>query len=136
VLERQFGDAQDFWDGNWVHSVAKYERGGSCVTTAGPFLHLSAVARFIEGLRSLNTDLTGTAALDTIEPNLRVEVTGDGKGHLSVVVDITPDNLVEEHQFREDLDQTFLPELIASCEAVLTRLPLREPTAMHRAGDA
>ena len=67
-----------------------------------------------------------TAALDPLEPELRVAVeTVDRLGHLRARVEITPDHLAQAHRMEFDLDQTYLPEIIKACTAVLKEYPVR-----------
>ena len=67
-----------------------------------------------------------TAALDPLEPELRVAVeTVDCLGHLRARVEITPDHLAQAHRMEFDLDQTYLPEIIRGCTAVVREYPIR-----------
>jgi len=46
-------------------------------------------------------------------------------GHLDLEVDITPDHLNETHQFRIEIDQSYLSDLIAHLHEILGRFPLK-----------
>ena len=42
-------------------------------------------------------------------------------------IDITPDKMLERHQFKESFDQTYLPAIIRQCRDILIEYPVREP---------
>lgn len=48
-------------------------------------------------------------------------------GHLEILVEITPDHLTQEHKFRFEVDQSYLPGLISQCRKILSRWPARSP---------
>lgn len=124
---RQLPDATDYWDGNWLMVTASCTSQSSSVTAGGPILHLSEVAAFLKDCEALHKTLNGSATLDCMEPNLRVELLAEARGHIQVAVSITPDNVKESHEFRDELDQTFLPAILASCKRILKNYPLRAP---------
>lgn len=67
---------------------------------------LAAFAREIE---ALHRDLRGRAQLQPQEPNITLELTGDGKGHVTVLG--TLQNLFERKnqlRFEFEIDQTYL----------------------------
>ena len=87
----------------------------------------SDVARFRDQLISAYESLEGEATLSSLEPHLKVTLTVQRLGHIAGEVKITPDHLNQFHRFDIGLDQSYLPALIASCEAVLERFPVVEP---------
>ena len=123
---RQFPDASDYWDGNWLRVTAYATSPDSRVRTHGSVLHLSEVVQLMRGCEQLYETLEGRAGLDCMEPNLGVELTARGGGHIGVRVSITPDHLGESHEFLGEIDQTYIPGVIAACRRILERLPVRE----------
>jgi hypothetical protein len=69
--------------------------------------------------------LEGTAALTTLEEQLEVRLQATSLGHLDLEVDITPDHINETHQFRLEIDQSYLSDLIGDLQQVLGRYPLK-----------
>lgn len=124
VFGRQYGDSQDFWDGNWVNVLVHCAAGGAQVETSGPILHLSSLAQWLDQTRELHRTLNGSAELGSIEPNLSAKIALED-GHGSLVVDITPDHLTQQHRFIFEVDQSYLPELIGGLVSVLSHYPLR-----------
>jgi hypothetical protein len=129
VLGRQFPDANDFWDGNWLNVQARVQAPGASVEARGAIVHASEVAKFVEELEPLHTNLVGEAALRCIEPNLQIVIRGDALGHMAVKVMITPDHMTQSHEFRFDLDQTYLGPLLDGCRNVLSNWPVRAVTS-------
>lgn len=127
VHGRQFPDSTDYWDGNWLRVTAYATSPGSRVRTHGSILHLSEVVQLKHGCERLYETLEGRAGLDCMEPDLDVEFTARGGGHIGVKVSINPDHLSESHEFLDEIDQTYLPGIIAACRRILERLPIREP---------
>ncbi len=122
---RQFPDATDYWDGNWLRITAHCGTHGADVWTSGPILNLPALVGWLAELEELNRSLTGEANLVPSEPELSVALTAGELGHISMKVEITPDNMTQEHTFRFDLDQSFLGPVIASCRKIVKDYPVR-----------
>jgi hypothetical protein len=125
VLGRQFPDANDFWDGNWLNVRARMQAPGALVEAGGAIIRTPEVAKFASELEPLHAELTGEAALRCIEPNLAIVIRCDALGHLAVQVTITPDHMTQSHVFRFGLDQTYLGPLRDACRNVLSTWPLR-----------
>ena len=49
----------------------------------------------------------------------------DGRGHLRVRVELTPDPQAQGHWFEYVIDQSYLPETIRQLDAVLELFPVR-----------
>jgi hypothetical protein len=80
VLGRQFPDAQDYWDGNWLEVKCTCAAPGSFVEAEGPFVHLSEIER-------LETLLSGTERerkMNLIEPDLALSFEAGNLGDLSL----------------------------------------------------
>jgi hypothetical protein len=75
------------------------------------------LARFAQEIRQLRHDLVGTAELESQEPNIALEFSGDGKGH--VTVDGTAQNDFARGTklvFQLEIDQTFLNAIAEALE--------------------
>ena len=124
VRGRQFPDASDYYDGNSLITIATMQVGQSSVTTEGAILMTSDFERFRNELAAMHETLTGEALLSGYEPNLKVLLRADRLGHINGKVEITPDQMSEFHRFDVDFDQTYLPALLTSCEAIMQRFPV------------
>jgi hypothetical protein len=125
VLGRQFPDATDFWDGNWLNIRAHVEATGASVEARGAFVRTSEIAQFAQELEALHTNLVGEAALRCIEPALRIVIRCDALGRVAVKLMITPDHLTQLHEFEFSLDQTYLGPVLDGCKNILSNWPVR-----------
>ena len=123
---RQFPDATDFWDGNWVKATVACEAEGAIVWVSGPILHLSELKTWADDCQKMNETLLGRAELKCMEPNLAIELSLNQTGQMQMNVFITADHLSQTHQFEFSLDQSYLPDLIRGVRKVLEGFPLRE----------
>ena len=125
IRDREFPEAQDFYDGNWLNLRATVRSEHASVTTEGAILMTSDFERFRDQLVAMHKSVSGEASLSGYEPNLSVSLKASQLGHISGQIEITHDHLNERHRFEViGLDQTYLPELIASCDAILERHPV------------
>ena len=125
VHGREFPDLADFWDSNWLNVTARVEASGARVEIQGPLIRNTEIQAFTEQLRKLNSTLKGTAKLDCLEPALHVSLTADDSvGHIGIAISITPDQLSQRHSFEFGFDQSYLPRLIARCDAILANFPI------------
>ena len=129
VLGRRFPDANDYWDGNWLNVRARVEAPGALVEAQGAIVFAPELAEFVKQLETLYTTLVGEAALRCMEPNLQVAIQGDSLGHVAVTLMITPDHMTQSHEFKFDLDQTYLGPFLNGCRSVLSRWPVRAETS-------
>ena len=125
VHGRQFPTSDDYWDGNWLRISAEYRSASSRVKTEGPIIHLGELVGLFESCERLYETLAGEAELDCMEPELNVKLKAGLSGQIQLEVSITPDNLNEEHIFRQDIDQTYLPQIIAECGSLLAEYPIK-----------
>ena len=122
---RQFPDASDYWDGNWLMVRAVVEAPGAMVRCEGPILMATDFARFQQELCAAHVALRGEATLSSLEPELKVTLKVQRQGGVACDVEITPDHLNQFHRFAlEGMDQSYLPSVIASCETILARYPV------------
>jgi hypothetical protein len=129
VHRRQFPDAQDRWDGNWLHVTAQCSQAGAIVATGGPILETADLLRFRDQLVAVATSRAGEATLSAAEPNIVVRVAaGDGLGLVRVRVELTPEPQTQGHWFAFALDPSYVAEAIRQLDAVLTAFPVRGRT--------
>jgi hypothetical protein len=127
VLGRQFPQATDHWDGNWLNVIAHCAGGGAAVTVSGPIIHLGELAALRKELAKMDEIVGGTAELPTMEPELHLDFACDPTGHIRVTCEITPDNLAQSHSFKFEIDQSYLGTLVRQCDQILKEHPVRDP---------
>ncbi len=124
IKGRQFPNAADYWDGNWLQITAYCSARGANVWASGPFLRVPDLVRWIEGCERLHEALPGEAYLGCMEPDLSVTLRADKLGNIIMSVDITPDYLTQKHSFEFTIDQSYLPAFISACGDMLSKYPL------------
>ncbi len=124
IHSRQFPDNDDFWDGNWLNVTVHCGANGASVWTNGAILHLSEIADWLVALEKMNETLSGEANLDTIEPEFKVKLKAESLGQITMDVEISPNQLTQQHRFEFELDQSYLNGVIESCRKTLTEFPL------------
>ena len=124
IDSRQFLNASDYWDGNWLMVRAEMNADKARVRCDGPILMTSDVFGFRDQLVSMADTLTGQAALNGLEPELNIVLKMQKLGRIEGVIEITPDHLNQDHRFIVEADQSYLPALILSCDAILERFPV------------
>ena len=123
---RQFPEASDFWDGNWLRVTVHYGACGANVWVSGPIIHLSEIAGWLEGCEAMAHTLRGESRLDCMEPELSVVLRmSDSLGHAHMRVEITPDHPSQEHVFESEIDVSYLADFVRTCKKVLAEFPIR-----------
>ncbi len=125
IFGRQFPESDDYWDGNWLDVAARCTGESAVVKARGSILHLSELDKWLHECKQVHASLSGMAHLSCMEPNIDVKITMDKRGRCELVVCLTPDHLSQEHSFIFELDQSYLPSLIQSLEAILHSYPLK-----------
>jgi hypothetical protein len=123
---RQFPDARDYWDGNWLNVTAQCRAQCAAVEAGGAIVHLPELVSFGNACARLYDTLEGAASLDCMEPNLSVALQARTGGHIDIVIEITPDHMSQRHRFSDTIDQTYLPDIVSACRRIVERFPVRE----------
>lgn len=124
IERRQFPDASDFWDGNHLMVRARMEAAGARVDCGGPILMTADIKQFRDQLTAMAASLAGGAALKGMEPEINVVLTMQNMGHIEAIIEMTADHINQHHRFTVEADQSYLPGLIRSCDAILCKFPV------------
>lgn len=125
IHSRQFPDATDYWDGNWVHATAHCEAMGGSIWVRDNILHLPEIAQIIAGVESLGKELTGKVRLPCMEPELAFTLEAKSLGPIEMTVDITPDHFSQSHKFIFEINPSFFPRLLSDCRETLRKYPIK-----------
>jgi hypothetical protein len=122
---REFPDLNDFWDGNWVYATVRLQAGAFRAEYEAQ-LRTTDFQLFRQQLGVLYERLTGTAAFDAMEDWIKLQVVGDGKGHMTAKCTArdypgTGNTLTFTLQF----DQTDVPRMLRELDAILAAFPVR-----------
>ena len=126
VHGRQFPDATDVDDGNWLRITAHCGGIGASVWVGGSIIETTDFLIWGKQCAKLLAGKADRAALVTIEPELSAAIhSPDPLGHYKLEVEITPDHLSQHHAFEFEIDQSFLTNLIRQCEQIGRKYPAR-----------
>lgn len=126
VHGREFPEAEDCDDGNWLRVTAHCGASGASVWTQGSILMVTDIAGFGDRCAALLCGDTASAALEPVEPELNLALEAiDCIGHVRAEVEITPDHLAQAHRFEFEIDQSYLPHIIRQCSAIVEEYPIR-----------
>jgi len=129
VHGREFPEAEDHGDANWLRVTAHCGESGASVWAQGAILMVTDIARFGGQCAAMVRGSSSSAALDPLEPELRVSLeTSDRLGHVRAQVEITPDHLSQSHRIGFEVDQSSLPDIIKQCSAIVQEYPIRSRT--------
>jgi hypothetical protein len=124
----QFAEADNEDDANWLRVSAHCGAIGASVWVSGSLIMVNDIERLSSGSEKLYQNQIKELEIDPLEPELHIALkTIDSRGHLELTVEITPDNLSQEHSFQFEIDQSYLPPLISQCRKILERFPYRKP---------
>lgn len=82
-LHRSHPNSSDYWDGNWITSRISIVVGAFRGTYDAE-LRAEDFAEFLKGIQALDKTLRGTASFRTMEGQIKMQLNGDGKGHITV----------------------------------------------------
>jgi hypothetical protein len=126
VHGRECPGSDEYWDANWLRVTAHCGGTGASVWVTGPVLTTWELADWIASVEQLYRSLSGRARLQCMEPNLALCLEPEGRaGQLGLTVNITPDQVWQDHRFQFGLDQSYLPALLAAGRNLMRRYPVR-----------
>ena len=106
-------------DESWLNVTAHCSANGSSVWAEGSILQVSDLRHFGSGCSRLLEGTDRRAHLPSLERHLSIWlVRTDDLGHFTARVWLTPDPEREVHSFEFELDQTYLPGIVAACDRI------------------
>ncbi len=125
ITARSIPEAMDYWDGNWLAAVVQLNAGGFSGRFSAYF-RVDELIGFRKQVASLYKSLSGTAAFEPMEEQLKLRLEGDGKGHIAVRGHARDEaGIGNVLTFDLELDQTDLPTLLRSLDEALEAFPVR-----------
>ncbi len=112
-------------DDNRVHVSVLIAVGAFAGDYNATFLTSDFVG-FREGLQALHESLEGPVIFSTLEDQLSLKFTGDGRGHIALVgVAIDAPGTGNRLEFELALDQTSLPSALGELDEIVRTFPVR-----------
>jgi len=118
-------ESRDYYDNNWINSIVFIKCGQFQGEFSAQFM-TEDFERFKQELKSLYTDLASPAHFTTIEEQLELIVTGDGRGHIEMQITAC-DKVADgaELQYTMSFDQTILKPVIEQLQIITKKFPIR-----------
>ena len=129
VLRYERAPVGEYHDDNWLTVQVRVSVGGFRGTVDAAFITEEFVA-FLAQLRTLHESLSGTAKFTTMEEQLHLRLTGDGKGHIELVGELADragcrGGMGNWLHFTLQFDQSQLGASIHELERVTSEFPVR-----------
>jgi len=124
VHGREFPEAQDANDGNWLRVSAHCGAPGASIWTGGAILSVPELVAWSAQCELMHAGEMERAELETIEPELSAVIEkDDGDGPLILRVQIS---LVrQEHSLEFELEPSELLAIVQQCGVIEERYPVR-----------
>jgi len=126
VLGRLHSDSDNYYDTNWLSCNISTKVGCFIGEVKSDIcLRTDEFQRFLVDLESLYDSLKGKAEYSTMEDWIKIEMSGDGQGHIK-----TKGFVIDKHcdgnrlDFTINLDQTNLPKIIKDLKELLEKYPV------------
>ncbi len=115
----------EYYDDNWVHGNVFISVGGFKGNYGAAFLTVE-FSRFLDELQHLYKSLKGTAEFKTLEEQLYIKASGDGKGHISIEGEaVDAAGTGNRLNFNFEIDQTDLLSTIKQLKKLVKHYPVR-----------
>jgi hypothetical protein len=125
VLGYEFAPVGECYDDNWLTVQIRVAVGGFRGAVDAAIL-TDELAAFRTQLRPLHERLRGVAEFTTLEGQLHLRLTGDGKGHIELVGCVGDEPGVgNQLHFTLNFDQSQLKVSIRELECVVSEFPVR-----------
>jgi hypothetical protein len=95
------------------------------VSVEGAFIRTTEIFAWQHAVAELGANLVGEARLECLEPEIAVTLKGAPLGAVEMQLQITPDQLTQEHKFTFAIDQSYLGPLSSQCASLLNDFPIR-----------
>ncbi|WP_243295296.1 WapI family immunity protein [Geothrix mesophila] len=125
VLDYERAPIGEAFDDNWL--VARIEISVGSFTGTFPLcLTPQDFESFISPMEQLYKSLTGQAKFETIEGQIEVSLTGDGRGGIEVAGHaLDRAGIGNRLEFGFTIDQTYFPPMLRQLRDIVTEFPTR-----------
>ena len=114
------------YDDNWLRVEVRVAIGGF-TGKAKCAIQTSELASFADELKGLFETLKGTAKFETLEDQLGLTLTGDGRGHIDLKGHLVDQaGIGNQLNFKLTLDQSDLGNSLRELESVVSTYPFRQ----------
>lgn len=122
VHGRDFPDAQDYHDGNWLKMTAYC---GPDAWVAGSYITAIEIQGWLKTCEALVDNPKGTSVLEFLEPELYVRMEAKSHGRIEMEVTISHQPYDQPHKSSYELEQTDLTVMIQNLKTIVEKYPIR-----------
>ena len=127
VLGYERAPVGEYWDDNWLRAEIQVVAGEFRGKATAAFI-TSDLPKFLSELRPLFETLKGKAEFSTIEEQLKLQLVGDGNGHIELTGEIADQpGIGNRPLFTFEFDQSQLGASIRELEKATSQFPVRMP---------
>ena len=125
VLNYERSPVGEYFDDNWL-LVDITVRAGGFHGNASATIITGELEKFLSELKPLYEKLSGSVKFDTLEGQLKLQLNGDGKGHIELLGEVT-DRKGDGNclHFTLEFDQSQLRVSISELEKIMLEFPVR-----------
>jgi hypothetical protein len=125
VLHYERARVGEYHDDNWLTVEIRVRAGGFRGKVSAAIV-TDELVRFVSQLRPLFETLRGSAEFSTMEGQLSLQLTGDGKGHIELRGEVADrPGIGNRLHFALEFDQSQLGASISELEKVISEFPVR-----------
>jgi hypothetical protein len=125
VLNYERQPVGEYFDDNWL-LVEITVRAGGFHGNASATIITGELEQFLSELKPLYEKLSGSAKFVTLEGQLKLQLNGDGKGHIKLLGEVADRKGVGNRlHFTLEFDQSQLRASISELEKVMLKFPVR-----------
>jgi hypothetical protein len=129
VLGRPYPDADHPFDQDMLNCLVTGATARVSIKIEDTGIRSYAIDCFMRDLMAVYEALTGEAVLDGSDLGLVLSVRPTAIGHIEVRSEFWPEEGWDAVTLIETLDQSYLPDIIKQCRAVLGEFPVRFPAS-------
>ncbi|HEV2209805.1 MAG TPA: hypothetical protein VG167_13585 [Verrucomicrobiae bacterium] len=125
----------EYWDDNWLIVEIRIRVGGFCGKAQASII-TSELTKFASELGPLFETLAGTAEFTTMEGQLKLQLIGDGKGHIELRGEVADQaGIGNRLHFGLQFDQSQLGRSMSELQRVTSQFPVRGTPQGKTEGD-
>jgi hypothetical protein len=129
VLGRPYPDADHLFDQDMLNCLVKASTGKVSIQIEDLGIRSYAIDSFMRALVVVYETLAGDAVLDGSDLGLVLSVQPTAMGHIEVRSEFWPEEGWHALTLIETMDQSYLPDIIKQCRAVIGEFPVRFPAS-------
>lgn len=117
---------QAHWSEGWLKGCITIKAGAFQGTYEGEFALIDFIS-FRKELQYLYLNLNGTAKLNCLEDPLKINIKGDGLGHLHAICEASDQSKYDSWRvltFDLNFDQTYIPALLRQLDEIMEAFPV------------